>query len=76
MAEAGRHSNVEMVSVRTPTCIMCGRTGVLQVPKAGWEKYQKGEFVQKAFPDLTADEREMLITGTHPDCFDKLAPPD
>lgn len=66
----------ELVNVKTPTCIMCGRGAVLTVPKAGWEKYEKGEYVQVAFPNLTADEREMLINGTHPDCFDELAGPE
>jgi hypothetical protein len=28
--------------------------------------------IQVGMPSLTADEREMLITGTHPDCWDSL----
>lgn len=66
----------EMVIVETQPCIMCGRRSELQVPKAGFLKWQGGAFIQHAFPELTADEREMLITGTHPDCFDELAPED
>lgn len=64
------------VTVTTPRCIVCGRTAELTVPKPGWELYQKGEYVQVAFPNLSPDEREMLINGTHPDCFDIIAPPD
>lgn len=64
------------VVVETPRCILCGRTSTLSVPQEGWEKYKAGEFVQIAFPTLTADEREMLINGSHPECFDIMAPPD
>lgn len=64
------------VLVTTKPCIMCGRTSELEVSEEGFIKWQGGAFIQHAFPDLTADEREMLITGTHPDCFDELAPPD
>lgn len=60
----------------TPECIMCGRESVLEVPFDGFVKWQAGEFVKIAFPGLTPDEREMLINGTHPECFDKLAPGD
>jgi hypothetical protein len=30
--------------------------------------------IQKAMPYLTADEREMFISGTCSDCWDKLFP--
>jgi hypothetical protein len=30
------------------------------------ERWVGGELIQKAFPDLSADEREMLMTGITP----------
>lgn len=64
------------VKVRTAVCVVCGRNSELEVPLEGWEKFSKGAYVQDAFPELTPAEREMLINGTHPDCFDILAPPE
>jgi hypothetical protein len=34
--------------------------------------YMDGKYVQDAFPEMSPDEREMLITGTHPECWDKM----
>lgn len=36
------------------------------------EKYKKGTPVQEAFPDLTADEREFLVSGIEIGKFDEL----
>lgn len=33
-----------------------------------------GELVQSAFPYLSADEREMLVSGICPTCWDKMFP--
>ena len=34
-------------------------------------KWQAGELIQNAFPDLNADDREFLITGITPEEWDK-----
>jgi hypothetical protein len=31
-----------------------------------------GEATQVAFPNMPADQREMLISGTHPVCWDMM----
>lgn len=64
------------VSVTTPPCVVCGRQSELDVPIDGLTRYGQGLYVQDAFPDLTLEEREMLITGKHPECFDMMAPED
>lgn len=64
----------EMVTITTPTCIMCGQKGAVTVRRDQLEAYEKGAFAQVAFPTLSAGDREMLITGTHSDCFDELFP--
>ena len=57
-----------------PPCPMCGRhTHVTLDGGAYYAYFVKGEYVQNAFPNLTADERELLITGVHPgECNKKL----
>lgn len=61
-----------LTHVTTPPCMVCGRTSTLRVPVEGIEAYRQGALIQNAFPMLTADEREMLMTGTHPDCWDSM----
>jgi hypothetical protein len=37
-----------------------------------YRKYEQGMAVQDAFPDRSADDREFLITGICPECWDKM----
>ena len=39
-------------------------------------KYQKGELIQACFPYLSADERELLITGFTAEMWDMVFPED
>lgn len=57
-------------------CWHCGRLYTIQLSKAGIEARENGALVQDAFPELTADERELLISGTCGECWDKLFPHD
>jgi hypothetical protein len=59
-------------SIRTQPCMMCRKVHYLTVDVEGLEKYQRGDYVQDAFWYLSADEREMLISGTDPACWKKL----
>ena len=36
------------------------------------ERYRHGAFLQDAFPDLKPEVREMIHTGYHPECWDKV----
>lgn len=54
-------------------CVGCKRTFVLHVTRTGFQRWRyEGVLIQQAMPDLTADERELLMTSTCGDCFDKL----
>lgn len=60
-------------TVQTPECTMCGRASTLTVPTQGLVDWKDNDFpIQRAFPTLTVDEREMLMTGIHPDCWDAI----
>jgi hypothetical protein len=37
-----------------------------------YRKYEQGMAVLDAFPDRSADDREFLITGICPECWDKM----
>lgn len=60
------------MTVRCKPCPMCGKGSTVEVSEEGFNKWRKGELIQNAFPELKSDERELLITGTHSECWDKL----
>jgi hypothetical protein len=63
------------IAVTTAACVMCKRKSRLNIPRDGYREWLNGALIQNALPDLTDDERELLLTGTHPDCWD-IAFPD
>lgn len=62
----------ETIIINCPPCFVCGKRGEVTVAKADFERYQGGALIQQAFPELPVDQREMLISGTHPACWDEL----
>lgn len=44
----------------------------VEVDESDLDNFESGMHVQKAFPYLTAEEREFFITGFCPDCWDKV----
>ena len=58
--------------VTTKPCPLCQQTSKLEVPTEGYNEWRRGEHVQHALPELSADDRELLITGCHPKCWDKM----
>lgn len=61
-----------ITTVLTPPCMCCGERGTVVVPTDAHNRWRAGELAQVAFPDLTADVREQLISGTHPACWDAM----
>ncbi len=56
----------------TTTCPFCGKSHGVKVSAADFWEWNDGALVQDAFPYLSADEREMLISGICPTCWDKM----
>ena len=53
-------------------CHDCGETFTLEIELADFKRWLGGEKAQNAFPYLSADERELIISGTCGKCFDAL----
>lgn len=62
----------EFVSIYTPPCMVCQRSEHFHLEKQQFDRWQNGEVIQAVFPELTADERELLISGTHSECWDAM----
>jgi len=63
---------MDTIEVETKACPRCGQFTFLTVSKAGYEAWDNGRgvFIQVALPELSEDEREMLLTGYDPECWD------
>ena len=64
---------VETIVVQCLPCRVCGETSKMEIPEDGYLAWADGEaYVEDAFPSLNESERELLITGTHPECWEVL----
>jgi hypothetical protein len=68
-----------MVWIRTGTCELCGEDSSVQVPDEIKYKVQAYlldrsafGFIQDEFPMLSASQRELMITGTHDECWQRI----
>lgn len=58
-------------------CPFCHKYHLVEVDIKDFYAWHDGEkLVQDAFPYLSANEREMLISGICPTCWDKMFPPE
>ena len=62
----------DTIVVRTQTCSVCGEYEMWSLDRVAVTRWREGENIQHAFPDMSAGDREVLISGTHPTCCDKL----
>lgn len=56
----------------TSACPVCKKERSVTVNKADYERWERGECVQYAFPYLSDDEREMFVTGICAECWDRM----
>jgi hypothetical protein len=52
-------------------CPFCGHANEVAVNEIDYLDWQDGMMAQDAFPYLSADEREKLISGICPTCWEK-----
>lgn len=54
-------------------CRSCGRDFMFNVTDEQYKQYVNGEnLIQRIFPELSASQRELLISRTCEDCWNKL----
>ena len=58
--------------VKTRPCIVCNQTSFVELELERVERWVAGEHVQNVWPEMSPPQREMLITGTHPLCWDSI----
>lgn len=65
------NGEVEVAHV-TFTCPFCGKETEFVVDKNKFDKWNSGELVQKAFPNLTPEHRELFITEMCYECQENI----
>ena len=54
------------------TCVKSNKTYKVVVPDLGFIKWQNGEHIQDAMPEVSPDDRELLMSHICGRCFDKI----
>ena len=59
--------------IRTYVCEICEKEYEINARKVDWERWDNNEdSIQNCFPYLSADERELILSGICGKCFDAL----
>jgi hypothetical protein len=61
-----------MREIENPTCTVCGLGSKTTVDWLQYLVWQGGGLIQTAFPNMSAGQREMMISGTHPFCWKEM----
>jgi len=71
-SEVGKMKNVDEVII-TNVCPFCGKEHDVRVSESAYYRWAfDGELIQYAMPELSATEREQLISQICPDCQKKI----
>lgn len=60
------------VYVFSGPCISCKKKISVEVPASGIYAYRQGALIQRAFPQMSKDDREFLMSGLCGECWDKM----
>ncbi len=55
-------------------CMYCDYKEVITVHESDYITWHNGGLIQEAFPYLSADQRELMISNTCDDCWNKFFP--
>lgn len=65
-----------MTTIQVPrTCFRCNEASEITVNAEGLRRWQEdGVFIQDALPEISAGDRELLLSGTCNPCFQAMFP--
>ena len=52
----------------TKVCPKCGKSSFVDMPKDAYERWQFGMMLQEAWPEGSATDREIMMTGLCKEC--------
>lgn len=56
----------------TPKCMVCKNSEIVEMTEEEFSSFTNGLGLMVSFPERDADFRELVKTGTHPECWDKI----
>ena len=56
----------------TKQCVVCGQHAVIELDPIRIMRWKAGDHVQDVWPEQSAEWREMLVSGIHPQCWAEL----
>ena len=56
----------------TPACTSCHKTSEVELESEDVKRWQGGELIQNVWPDISAEDRELLMTGIHSICWNTM----
>ena len=60
------------INVETKPCPLCKKVSHVRLWEDSVIKWQGGELIQNVWPNMSAEDRELLITGTHSICWNEM----
>jgi hypothetical protein len=60
------------ILLTTPECSHCGSSGEVLVATNDYRLYLAGWPVQDAFAGMSRSLREQIISGIHPECWERM----
>lgn len=59
--------------IYTNSCYHCGQENIIKIDTQDYKLWKVNQtFVQLVFPELSNEQRELLISGTHPECWTEI----
>lgn len=59
-----------------PPCWVCGQIATVTIPQQAYVDWKyHGKRIQEAWPEASAADRELLLTGLHEACWPEAYPP-
>jgi hypothetical protein len=65
-----------MPRIQTLPCPGCGERIMAPITNEEYERLQRGDLIQKALPNHSADTRERFVSGYCSPCWDELFLPE
>lgn len=64
----------DVIEYRTKACPQCGKSSIVRAKWHQFVSWRNGMLIQDAFPELSKEDRELVKTGIHPECWEKFLP--
>jgi hypothetical protein len=65
-------NNNSNTCVHINKCVHCKESNQFRLNFDHYQQWRSGVYVQDIFTHLSIDERELLISGTHPECWNEV----